>query len=57
MKKYVLMGIVAGAAISLMLYYFRRKKLEGMEFRDFVDSSSIVDDLFGNAFRELPDKP
>jgi hypothetical protein len=57
MKKYVLIGIFAGAAISLTLFYLRRKKYEGMEFKDFADSASIADDLFGSAFNELPDKP
>ena len=57
MKKYVLIGLFAGAAISLMLFYLRRKKQEGLEFHDFVDSSEIADDLFGSAFNELPDKP
>ncbi|MGD0590587.1 MAG: hypothetical protein ABSA44_07295 [Bacteroidota bacterium] len=57
MKKYVLIGLFAGAAISLMLFYLRRKKQEGLEFHDFVDSSEIADDLFGSAFSELPDKP
>jgi hypothetical protein len=56
MKKYVLIGIVAGAAISLTLFCLRRKKYEGMEFKDFADSTAIVDDLFGGAFNELPDK-
>jgi hypothetical protein len=57
MKKYVLIGLFAGAAISLMLFYLKRKKQDGLEFHDFVDSSEIADDLFGNAFSELPDKP
>jgi hypothetical protein len=57
MKKYVLIGLFAGTAISLMLFYLRRKKQEGLEFHDFVDSSEIADDLFGSAFSELPDKP
>jgi len=57
MKKYVLIGLFAGVAISLMLFYLRRKKQEGLEFHDFVDSSEIADDLFGSAFSELPDKP
>jgi len=57
MKKYVLMGLFAGAAISLMVFYVSRKKQEGLEFHDFVDSSEIADDLFGSAFSELPDKP
>jgi hypothetical protein len=57
MKKYVLIGLFAGAALSMTLYFLRKKRLKGTEFRDFVDSSEIADDLFGNAFRELPDKP
>jgi hypothetical protein len=57
MKKYIMLGLLAGTAISLTLLFLRRKKSEGMEFHDFVDSSSIADDLFGKAFRELPDKP
>ena len=57
MKKYVFIGILAGAALSIALVYLRRKKLEGMEFKDFVDSYHVADDLFGNAFSELPDKP
>jgi hypothetical protein len=57
MKKYVLIGLFAGAAISLMLFYIKRKNQEGLEFHDFVDFSGIADDLFGSAFSELPDKP
>jgi hypothetical protein len=57
MKKYLILGLLAGTAISLAMILFRRKRSEGMEFHDFVDSSSIADDLFGKAFRELPDKP
>ena len=57
MKKYVLMGLVAGAALSAILIYLRRKKAEGTEFREFFDSSAVADELFGDAFQELPDKP
>jgi len=57
MKKYIVLGVLAGAAISLALLMVRRKNTEGMEFHDFVDSPSIADGLFGKAFRELPDKP
>jgi hypothetical protein len=57
MKKYVLLGLVAGAALSAVIIYMRRKKLEGTEFRGFFDSSTVADDLFGDAFQELPDKP
>ena len=56
MKKYVIIGLFAGTLISLALFFLRRKKFEGIEFEDFVGSSEIADDLFGNAFRELPDK-
>ncbi len=56
MKKYVLIGMFAGAAISLALLYLSRKKQEGLEFNDFADSSEIAGDLFGSAFSELPDK-
>jgi hypothetical protein len=57
MKKYVLIGLFAGTAISLALLYIMRKRQEGLEFHDFVESSEIADDLFGHAFSELPDKP
>jgi hypothetical protein len=56
MKKYVLIGVIAGAALSLALLYLQRRKDRGLEFSDFVDSPSIADDLFGGAFSELPDK-
>jgi|WetSurMetagenome_2_1015567.scaffolds.fasta_scaffold60733_2 LPXTG-motif cell wall-anchored protein len=57
MKKYVLIGLFAGAAVSLALFFLRRKKQEGLEFHDFVESPAIADDLFGSAFSDLPDKP
>ncbi len=57
MKKYIILGLLAGTSISLALLFLGRKKFEGMEFHDFVDSSSVADDLFGKAFSELPDKP
>jgi hypothetical protein len=56
MKKYIVIGLVTGVAISLVLLYLKQRKFAGMEFEDFLDSSSIADDLFGNAFKELPDK-
>jgi hypothetical protein len=56
MKKYFIMGLAAGAAISLVLFYLKRKQSEGLEFHDFVDSPAIADDLFGGAFNEIPDK-
>ncbi len=57
MKKYIILGLLAGVSISAILIYLRKKKLEGTEFRELFDSSTVADDLFGDAFVELPDKP
>lgn len=57
MKRYVLVGLLAGAAVSLLILLLKRRELQGTEFEDFFDSSSVADDLFGDAFEELPDKP
>ena len=56
MKKYIVLGLVAGTAISLFLMLWRRKELEGTEFEELYDSSSSPKNLFGKAFEELPDK-
>jgi hypothetical protein len=57
MKKYVLFGLLAGVTISAVVIYLRRKKLAGTEFQGFFDSSAVADELFGDAFVELPDRP
>jgi hypothetical protein len=57
MKKYVVFGLLAGVTISVLAVYFRRKRLAGSEFNGFFDSSTVADELFGDAFEELPDKP
>ncbi len=57
MKKYIVLGLLAGVSISALLIYLRKKKFEGTEFRELFDSSTVADDLFGDAFVELPDKP
>ena len=56
MKKYVLLGLIAGAALSALLIYLKRKQDQGLEFNGFFDSSTVADDLFGDAFLEAPDK-
>ena len=56
MKKYVVLGLLAGATISVLAVYFHRKKLAGSEFYGFFDSSAVADELFGDAFEELPDR-
>jgi hypothetical protein len=57
MKKYVVFGLLAGVTISVLAMYLRKKKLAGTEFYGFFDSSTVADELFGDAFEELPDKP
>ncbi|MGH2569253.1 MAG: hypothetical protein ACRDGA_13025 [Bacteroidota bacterium] len=57
MKKYILFGLLAGVTISAVVLYLRRKKLAGSEFQGFFDSSTVADELFGDAFEELPDRP
>lgn len=56
MKKFMLIGVITGVAVAAIVLYLRRKQLEGTEFREFFDSSAVADDLFGDAFQELPDK-
>ncbi len=56
MKRYVVLGLLAGAAVSMLIYFWKRRELEGTEFKEFFDSSTVADDLFGKAFDELPDK-
>jgi hypothetical protein len=57
MKKYILFGLIAGVTISVLAICHRRRKLAGTEFYGFFDSSAVADELFGDAFEELPDKP
>jgi hypothetical protein len=57
MKKYILLGLLAGVTVSALLVYLRRKRLAGTEFQGFFDSSTVADELFGDAFEELPDRP
>ncbi len=56
MKKFVVLGLLTGIALSAIILYLRRQKLEGTEFQEFFDSSAVADELFGDAFQELPDK-
>lgn len=57
MKKYMMLGLLLGVTISALVVYFRRQRLAGTEFHGFFDSSTVADELFGDAFEELPDKP
>jgi hypothetical protein len=56
MKKYMWLALVLGASLSAIVLYARRRDLAGTEFHGFFDSSTVADDLFGDAFDEFPDK-
>lgn len=57
MKKYVVVGVLLGLTASALLVFLRRRHLAGTEFEGFFDSSTVAEELFGDAFQELPDKP
>ena len=57
MKKYVLVGMLLGITVSAFVVLLRRRRLAGTEFEGFFDSSTVAEELFGDAFQELPDKP
>ncbi len=57
MKKYVMFGLLLGLTVSAVVVLIRRKRLAGTEFRGFFDSSTVAEELFADAFEELPDKP
>lgn len=56
MKKALAIGLVTGLALSALILYLRSRKFEDTEFKEFFDSSAVADELFGDAFAELPDK-
>lgn len=56
MKKYILLGLMAGVSISALLVLLYRKDLAGDEFHGYFDLPEDADELFGDAFRELPDR-
>jgi hypothetical protein len=56
MKKALGIGILTGLALAAVILYVRQRRVEGNEFNEFFDSSAIADELFGDAFEELPDK-
>ncbi len=57
MKRYVVLGLLLGLTVSAVIMVLRRRNLAGTEFRGFFDSSTVADELFADAFEELPDKP
>jgi hypothetical protein len=57
MKKYIVIGLLAGVAVSALVVFMRRRYLMGTEFEGIFDASTVADDLFGDAFEELPDRP
>lgn len=57
MKRFVVLGLLLGVTVSAFVIMLRRRNLAGTEFRGFFDSSTVADELFADAFEELPDKP
>jgi len=57
MKKYVMIGVLLGITVSALMLLVRRRHFSGSEFHGFFDSSTVAEELFGDAFEELPDKP
>lgn len=56
MKRYLVLGLILGLTMSAIVVFLRRRNFSGSEFRGFFDSSTVADELFGDAFEELPDK-
>lgn len=56
MKKALAIGVLTGMALSALVILLRNRRLGDSEFSEFFDSSAIADELFGDAFEELPDK-
>lgn len=56
MKKYILLGLMAGVSISALLLFLHRRNVAGDEFHGYFDLPEDADELFGDAFRELPDR-
>jgi hypothetical protein len=56
MKKALAVGVLTGLALSAVLLLIRQRRFKDTEFNEFFDSSAIADELFGDAFEELPDK-
>ncbi len=57
MKKYIIIGLITGVVLSALAVYVRRRYLAGTEFEGIFDASTVADDIFGDAFEELPDHP
>jgi len=56
MTKVLTIGVLTGIALSALIVLFRKHRLGDSEFNEFFDSSAIADELFGDAFEEIPDK-
>ncbi len=56
MKKALTIGILTGLALSALIVLLRNRRSRDSEFGEFFDSSAIADELFGDAFEEIPDK-
>jgi hypothetical protein len=55
-KKYVLFGFLTGLLTILFMWLWKRVLREGDEFEELYDSSTEPRKLFGDAFKNTPDK-
>jgi len=56
MKKYVLFGFFTGLLTMFFVWLWKKEMKEGDEFEELYDSSTEPKKLFGNAFKNVPDK-
>jgi len=52
----MLASFLRQVALSALILLLRNRRLGDSEFSEFFDSSAIADELFGDAFEEIPDK-
>lgn len=57
MKKYVILGFTVGIVAAAVIWFLKRRAMEGDEFEGLYDSSAAPRELFGSAFKNIPDKP
>ncbi|MCX7984477.1 MAG: hypothetical protein N3A63_06210 [Bacteroidetes bacterium] len=56
MKRYLFIGIALGVAIAFGLWIWKKHLKVGDEYEELYDSSTAPRELFGDAFKTVPDK-
>lgn len=57
MKRYMILGLILGAAVGSVVWYLLHRRQDWHEFPGFYDSSTADGDLFSEGFTVFPDKP